>query len=165
MKVALYARVSKDEMTADGRLQNTDNQLEPMRAFCNAMGWEISAEFVDRVSGGTSDRPGFQAMLGRVRQRHFELILVWALDRFSREGMSNTLSYLKQLKEYRTALKSMQESWLDTRQEGFSELLLGIMAWVAEEERKRLAARIKAGIARKRAAGSTWGRPKKHPPQ
>lgn len=161
MKVALYARVSKDEASSDGRLQDPTNQLEPMRIFCKAMGWEISEEFVDRASGGSANRPEFQRMLGRVRQRHFDLILVWALDRFSREGMTNTLSYIKQLKEYKTGLKSLQESWLDTTHEGVAELLLAIFAWVAAEEKRKISERTKAGLAKLKAKGVKLGRPKK----
>ncbi len=160
-KVALYARVSKDELSSDGRLQDPENQLKPMREFCEAMGWHVSSEFIDRASGGSANRPEFQAMLGRVRQKHYDLVLVWALDRFCREGMTNTLSYIKQLKQYKTGLRSMQESWLDTSQEGVSELLLAIMAWVAYEEKRKISERTKAGLARVRAKGVKLGRPRK----
>ena len=159
MKVALYARVSKDEMSSDGQLQDPENQLQPMRKFCEAMQWEISKEFIDRASGGSANRPQFQAMLGEVRQRHFDIILVWALDRFSREGMTSTLSYIKQLKEYRTGLKSLQESWLDTSQEGVAELLIAIFAWVAKEEKRKISERTKAGLAKLKAKGVKLGRP------
>jgi DNA invertase Pin-like site-specific DNA recombinase len=159
MKVALYARVSKDETSSAGALQDPENQLQPMRKFCEAMQWEISKEFVDRASGGSANRPQFQAMLGEVRQRHFDLILVWALDRFSREGMSNTLSYIKQLKEYKTGLRSIQESWLDTSKEGISDLLIAFMAWIAEQEKKRISERTKAGLAKLKAKGIKLGRP------
>lgn len=158
MKVAIYARVSKDEASADGKLQDPENQLQPLRKFAEAMGWKVSEEFVDRASGGNSNRPEFQRMLGRVRQRHFDIILIWALDRFSREGMMNTLSYIRQLKEYKTGLKSLQESWLDTTQEGVAELLLGIMAWVASEEKRKISERTKAGLAKKKADGIRLGR-------
>ena len=164
MKVAIYARVSKDEAASDGSLQDPENQLIPMRKFCNAMGWEVSKEFVDRASGGNSNRPQFQTMLAEVRQRHFDLILIWALDRFSREGITNTLSYIKQLKYYKTGLKSLQESWLDTSQEGVAELLLAIMSWVAAEEKRKISERTKAALAKLKASGKKLGRPKKAPP-
>lgn len=160
-KVALYARVSKDEVASDGSVQDPENQLQPMRKFCEAMDWIITEEFVDKASGGSANRPEFQRMLGKVRQRHFDLILVWALDRFSREGMTNTLSYIKQLKEYKTSLKSIQESWLDTSQEGVAELLLAIFAWVAAEEKRKISERTKAGLAKLKAKGIKLGRPKK----
>lgn len=159
MKIALYARVSKDEASSTGALQDPENQLIPMRKFCDAMGWEISKEFVDRASGGSANRPQFQAMLGEVRQRHFDLILVWALDRFSREGMTNTLNYIKQLRDYKTGLKSIQEPWLDTRQEGVADLLLAFMSWVAQEEKRKISERTKAGLAKLKARGVKLGRP------
>ena len=158
MKIAIYARVSKDEVASDGSLQDPMNQLIPLRKYCEAMNWTISKEFIDRVSGGTSNRPQFQAMLGEVRQRHFDLILVWSLDRFSREGMTNTLAYIKQLRQYKTGLKSMQESWLDTQQEGVADLLLGIFSWVAAEERRKISERTKAGLAKLKAQGYKLGR-------
>jgi len=103
-------------------------------------------------------------MLGRVRQRHFDLILVWALDRFSREGMTNTLSYIRQLKNYKTGLKSLQESWLDTSNEGIAELLLAIFSWVAAEEKRKISERTKAGLAKLKARGVKLGRPRKKAP-
>jgi len=138
MKVALYARVSKDEMSSSGALQDPENQLQPMRKFCEAMKWEISKEFIDKASGGSANRPEFQSMLSEIKQRHFDLVLVWALERFSREGMTNTLAYIKILRNYKTGLKSLQESWLDTTQEGIAELLLAFMAWVAAEEKRKI---------------------------
>ena len=159
MKVAIYARVSKDEMSSSGAMQDPENQLVPLRKFCEAMNWTIQGEYVDRAGGGNSNRPEFQRMLSEVRQRHIDLILVWALDRFSREGMTNTLSYIKQLRQYKTALKSLQESWLDTSNEGVAELLLGIFSWVAQEEKRKISERTKAGLARRRALGMKLGRP------
>lgn len=164
MKIALYARVSKDEAAKDGSIQNPENQLEPMRSFSKAMGWTIKAEWVDRVSGGTSDRPAFKEMMGHIRQRHYDLILIWSLDRFSREGITNTLSYIEQLNKYKTGLKSMQEAWMDTTQKGVSELLLAIFAWVAEEEKRKISERTKAALARLKAKGIKLGRPKKKAP-
>jgi DNA invertase Pin-like site-specific DNA recombinase len=64
MKVALYARVSKDEASSDGKLQDPENQIIPMKKYCEAMGWEITRIFIDKCSGGSSNRPDFQAMLG-----------------------------------------------------------------------------------------------------
>lgn len=158
MKAAIYARVSKDEASSDGRMQDPANQLEPLRKYAKAMEWEAE-EFIDYASGGNSNRPEFQKMLGRVRQKHFDVVLVWALDRFSREGMTNTLAYIKQLRDHNTGLVSIQESWLDTRQQGISDLLLGIFSWVAQQEKLRISERTKAALARKKAAGAKLGRP------
>ena len=50
----------------------------------------------------------------------------------------------------RIELKSLQESWLDTTDSATSELLLLIMAWVDQQERKRLSERVKAGLKGKK---------------
>ena len=64
MKVALYARVSKKETDPLGKMyQEPMNQIEPMRKYCEDMGWEVKFEFVDRKSGADSNRPEFQKML------------------------------------------------------------------------------------------------------
>lgn len=161
MKVAIYCRVSKEEANKDGSMQDPNNQLVPLRKYAEDMKYEVTAEFIDYASGGNSNRPEFQKMLGRVRQRHFDLILVWALDRFSREGITNTLSYINQLKQYKTALKSYQETWLDTTDNGVGELLLTIMSWVAKNEKERISERTKAALSRKKANGVILGRPRK----
>ena len=160
-KVAIYARVSKDEASSAGVMQDPENQLIPLRKFAEAMDWDVKYEFVDRASGGSANRPEFRRMLSEVRQRHIDLIFVWALDRFSREPIVNTLKYIQTLKDYKCGLKSMQETWLDTSQEGVSELLLSIFAWVAHQERIKISERTKAGLARARAKGKKLGRPRK----
>lgn len=162
IKVALYARVSMDESFEDKRFQDPDNQLQPLKDFCKAMDYEVIEIYVDKMSGANPARPEFRKMMASALMRRFSGIVVWKLDRFSREGVIPTLSYIKQLKDRGIWLKSMTESWLDTSQEGITEIMMAIMSWVASEEKKKISERTKAGIARKRKAG-TWrgGRPKK----
>jgi DNA invertase Pin-like site-specific DNA recombinase len=57
MKIALYARVSKD----DGK-QDVENQLHELRQFAARSGWTVIAEYIDRASGKTADRPQFKRM-------------------------------------------------------------------------------------------------------
>jgi len=82
------------------------------------------------------------------------------LDRFSREGISNTLHYLEELTKNGVALKSLQESWLDTSDQGMGKLLIAIMSWVAQQERQRISERTKAGLERAKANGKKLGRQK-----
>ncbi len=163
VKVAIYARVSLDEQNKDSRqFQDPENQLKPLRDFCKSLGYEVVKEYIDKMSGANPARPSFRAMLADGLQRRFSGIVVWKLDRFSREGVIPTMSYIKRLKDRGIWLKSMTESWLDTSQEGITEIVLAIMSWAASEERKKISERTKAGIARRRSLGK-WkgGRPKK----
>lgn len=163
MKVALYARVSLDETDKDSkRYQEPENQLQPLRELAKALEFEVYNEYIDRESGNNPNRPEFRRMLQDALLRRFQGILVWKLDRFSREGIINTMAYIKQLKDRGVWLRSLTESWLDTKQEGISDIVLAVMSWAAAEERRKISERTKAGIARRRAIGQ-WrgGRPKK----
>jgi len=150
-KCAIYARVSTDE-------QNLDNQLEQLKTFASLQNLMVVETYTDVMSGGSANRPQFQQMLDDARLRKFNIILVWSLDRFSREGINNTLSYLKRLKNHNVSIKSLQESWLDTSDTGMGELLIAIFSWVAAQERKRISERTKAGMDR--AGKRHTGRPK-----
>jgi DNA invertase Pin-like site-specific DNA recombinase len=162
MKVAIYARVSMEE-TDDGskRYQEPKNQLVQLRQFAQAFNYEVVAEYVDRASGGDGNRPQFKQMFKDAFQMKFQGVIVWRIDRFSREGISSTLAYIERLKTSRVWLKSMSESWLDTKDANMSELILSILAWAASEERRKISERTKAGIKRLKALGQ-WmgGRPK-----
>ena len=154
MRIAVYARSSKNDESQDPR-----NQLTPLRDYAKALGGEIVQEYIDLASGGSADRANFLRMFDDADKRKFDLVLVWALDRLSREGISNTLGYLERLKRNGVALKSLQESWLDTRDDGLGQLLLAIFSWVAQQERKRIVERTKAGLERAKRQGKKLGRP------
>lgn len=161
MKVAIYGRVSTDD-----KGQDIENQLGVLRSWAFSLGFTDVVEYKDvGISGGNSNRPSFIKMRSDARQNLFKGILIWSLDRFSREGISNTLVYIQELEKHKIFLKSYQESWLSTDDQGMSRLLLAIMSWVAEFERKRIAERIKAGIQRQKNLGHyKGGRPRKKTP-
>ncbi len=142
----IYARVSTEE-------QNIDNQIEQLKTMQKQQKYIETGIYTDYIGGGSANRPQFQQMLKDARLRKFDIILVWSLDRFSREGMSNTLSYIKRLKQHKVALKSLQEPWLDTSDEGMGELLIAIFSWVAKQERLRISERTKAGLAKAKNVG------------
>jgi len=139
MFCAIYSRVSTTE-------QNIENQVKLLKKVAFEQNCKVFKVYRDKMSGGSANRPQFQQMLRDARLRKFETIYVWSLDRFSREGIKNTLSYLKQLQSQGVALKSMQESWLDTSDDGMGTLLIAIFSWVAEQDRKRISERTKAGF-------------------
>lgn len=155
-KVALYARVSLDALKDTPQFQDPENQLKPLREYAKRMNWEC-IEFVEKASGG-SNRPIFQEMIGKAIQSQFNGILVWSLDRFSREGILDTLSYIRRLKERGVWVKSLKEEWLDSASP-FAELMLAQFAWFASFERTKISERTKLALARKKAMGVKLGRP------
>lgn len=143
------------------RFQDPENQLQPLKEFAERMEWNVKFVFVDKKSGADSNRPGFKRMLAEARQHHFDLLLVWSLDRFSREPLLNTLSYVQQLKKHNISLRSFTEN-IDTSETGTQELIMIILMWLSQEERNKISRRTKAGIQRRKNLG-VWkgGRPKK----
>ncbi len=86
MKAAIYARVSTDK-------QELENQLQALHAFARKRGYTIGQAFCDVATGKHSNREEFNKMMRAAVQRKFDVILVWALDRLSREGMSKTVKW------------------------------------------------------------------------
>lgn len=164
MKVAIYARVSLEEGNKDDRrYQEPENQLEPLREWAKRQGWEVYNEYVDRGSGADPNRPRFKEMLQEGMLLRFDVILVWKLDRLTREPLFVAVGRIQKLKERGIGIMSMTEEWLNTSKSNpMADLLIAIMSWAAAEERRKISERTKAGIARRRNIGQ-WkgGRPKK----
>jgi DNA invertase Pin-like site-specific DNA recombinase len=80
VKIALYARVS----TAD-KGQDPEMQLRELREYCERRQWTITNEFVDvGVSGAKDSRPQLNKLMAAAKQRRFDAVLVWKLDRLGR---------------------------------------------------------------------------------
>jgi DNA invertase Pin-like site-specific DNA recombinase len=153
MKPALYLRVSTDK-------QETDNQALQLRDFAPKQGWQIVEEYVDYETGSKGDRPEFQRMFKDASRRKFDLVLFWALDRLSREGVYQTLQHLNRLESYGVGFRSFTEPYFDSCGV-FKDAVIAIMATLAKQERIKRAERTRAGLARLRAAGKRLGRPAK----
>ena len=105
-QVVLYARVSTRE-SADR--QHVENQLRELRDFCGKQGWEVVGEYIDHESGTKADREQFKLLFTHAHQRQFDAVVFWALDRFSREGVRETLNHLNRLESAGVSFFSFTE--------------------------------------------------------
>jgi DNA invertase Pin-like site-specific DNA recombinase len=151
MKIALYLRVSTDK-------QETENQAIQLRAFAAKQDWQVVHEYCDYESGSKSDRVEFQRMFKDASQRKFDLVLFWALDRLSREGVYQTLQHLNQLESHGVGFRSFTEPYFDSCGV-FKDAVIAIMATLAKQERVKRSERTRAGLARIKASGKILGRP------
>jgi DNA invertase Pin-like site-specific DNA recombinase len=87
------------------------------------------------------------------------LVVFWALDRFSREGVLPTLNHLQRLDSWGVAWRSYTEQYIDSTGI-FKEAVIAIMATIAKQENLRRSERILAGLARAKRNGSKLGRPR-----
>src|SRR5215469_5164388 len=151
LRAGIYARVSTGK-------QDNGNQLIQLREFAAKQGWQVVAEFVDVVSGsGKKDRSQFDAMMLAASQRQFDVLLFWKLDRLSREGVRRTLAYLERLDSWGVRWRSFMEPFFDSC--GIMrDVVISIMATLAEQERVNISDRTKAGLRRARKAGKVLGR-------
>lgn len=154
MRIGIYARVSTKD-----KGQDTENQLAQLRQFAATQNWTIAHEYVDHATGKHSDREQFQRLFTDASQRKFDLVLFWGLDRFSREGVRETLNHLQMLSSYGVGFRSFTEQYLDSCGI-FKDAVLAILAVIAKQERVRLSERTLAGLETARRKGRVGGRPK-----
>ncbi len=152
-KVSIYVRVS----TGD---QDTANQELALTEWAKNRGYVVVAIYSEEESAW---KTGHQRELARLLQdarkkRKFDVMLVWALDRLSREGSLAILSLVNRLKICGVKVISYQESWTEAPGE-LAELLYALTGWVARMESHRRSERTKAGLARVKALGKRLGRP------
>jgi DNA invertase Pin-like site-specific DNA recombinase len=167
MRVAIYVRVSTNGKNGNGdeasrrHYQDTDNQLLQLREWCGKAGHEIVEEYVERVSGGKGKqkRSEFARMFEDAHKQRFDIVLCWALDRFSREGMVPTIGHLQRLAAAGVGFHSYTEPMLSTDNEMIRDIVLVVMCSLAKQERLRHVERIHAGIARARFKGTQSGKP------
>ena len=140
-------------------MQDNTNQLAVLIKWANQRGYEVVKVYEEEESAW---RNGHQKELANLiedaRKRKFQAILVWALDRLSREGALAILSLVQKLSFHGVKVLSYQESWTEAPGE-MAELLYALTGWVARMESQRRSERTKAGLARVRAQGRQLGRP------
>ena len=154
-RVAIYARVSTDKKS-----QDPENQLQQLRTWCERMDYDIAAEYVEHESGakGRDQRPQCAQLFVDAARREFDMVLVWALDRFSRNGLTSTVIDLQRLNSHGVGFHSYSEPHLSTDNELVRDVLLAVLASLAKLERQKISERTKAGLERARASGKRLGR-------
>src|SRR5216683_6575976 len=151
IRAAIWARVSTRE-------QETENQLAKLREWAQQRGWPVEVEYVLQESAfNGKHRAQLAQALQDARVGRYQVLLVWALDRLSREGIEAMLSTMRQFRERGVRVLSLQESWTDGPPE-MQELLTSFFAWIAQQESMRRGERIRAGLERRRRDGKPVGR-------
>lgn len=152
MIAAIYVRVSTDQ-------QNTDNQLPHLKDWAIRRGMNIGEIYSEKASAWESGHQReFARLIGDAYKRKFDCILVWALDRVSREGPLTILRLIHKLNTWGIKLYSYQESWTEAPGD-LGDILYSIAAWVAKMYSDRISVNTKAGIERRRRSGLRIGRP------
>jgi DNA invertase Pin-like site-specific DNA recombinase len=147
-RAALYLRVS----TVD---QHPETQLHDLRQMAAQRGYEVVAEFTDRISGTKAKRPGLDAMMSDARRGRFDVVLVWACDRIAR-STRHFLAVLDDLNRLNIEFISFREQ-IDTGGP-LGRAIVIIIGAIAELERSLIVERVRAGMRRARLEGRHIGR-------
>jgi len=150
MRCAIYGRVSTQD-------QDFTRQLEELREFVERMDWELIAEFTDKLSGAKRSRPGLDSMMDSASRREFDVVAVWALDRFGRSTL-HTLELIDRLDALGIHFRSYMQAAVDTTSPT-GKLVLTVLAAVAEMEREQIRERVRSGLAAAKRRGQRLGRP------
>lgn len=151
-----YARVST-------RDQNEARQLDALSAS------GITSVFVDKASGKDFDRPEYKRMVRKLKEG--DCVYVVSLDRLGRDYAEIQEQWRLITKKKKANICVMDMPLLDTRKGGdllgtfIADLVLQILAYVAQVEREAIRKRAAEGIACARARGVRFGRPRWTPPE
>ncbi len=137
-----YLRVSTAKQGQSGL--GLDAQRKAVTDFLNGGHWSLIAEYVEIESGANDERPKLAEALARCRLHNATLVIA-KLDRLSRDA-----AFLLGLQKagVRFVAADMPEA---------NEMVVGIMAVVAQAERKMISARTKAALQAAKARGAKLG--------
>lgn len=154
-KSAIYIRVSTHHQIDKDSLPLQKQDLVNYSKFVLGIGnYEI---FEDAgLSAKNTDRPAFQDMMARVRKNEFTHVLVWKIDRISR----NLLDFCDMYNEFKKCNVNFisKNEQFDTSS-AMGEAMLKIILVFAELERKLTAERVKATMLARAEEGKWNGAP------
>ncbi len=106
MKAVIYARYSSDNQ----REESIEGQIRECTEYAKKKGITIVRHYIDRAfSAKTDNRPEFQNMIRDSAKKQFDMVIVWKLDRFSRNRYDSA-RYKSQLKKNGVKVVSATES-------------------------------------------------------
>ena len=138
----LYFRVSTDRQGASGL--GIEAQRAAVAGFLNGGPWKVAAEFVEVESGKNNDRAELAKAIKACRVYGARLLIA-KLDRLSRDA------------HFLLGLEKAGVDFVAADMPNANRLTVGIMAMVAEEERRMISTRTKAALAAAKARGVKLG--------
>ena len=137
--------------------QNPEAQLQDLRRYATARGFEVLGEYVDvGVSGRKERRPGLDRVMALARARAVDAVLVAGFDRFGR-SLAHLVRALEEFQHLGVGFMSLREQ-LDLGSPS-GRVMFAVIAAMAEFERELIRERVLAGMRRARERGTRSGNP------
>ena len=153
-RVAIYGRVSTEH---EAQLSAFENQQAWYEGVAQQHpDWVVVERYFDEGITGTAaqKRPAFMRMREDAGQKKFDLVITREVCRFARNTV-DTLTVTRELKQLGVEVYFIQDNiWT---MDGDGELRLSIMATLAQEESRKISARVLGGQAISRERGVLYG--------
>ena len=150
VRVGIYLRISEDR---DGLQTATARQLADCRASCEARGWDVGDVFEDvdiSAFSTKAKRPEFERMLGALRDEAIDGVVVWKLDRLTRQ--QRDLARVMDACEARSGFIASVTEPIDTR-ETYGQFVAELLVAQARMESANTSVRSRRKAQEHRDAG------------
>jgi site-specific DNA recombinase len=151
MRAIIYARVSTDEQ---GDNFSLPSQIDACRTYATERGMQVVAELQDVQSGAVLERPGLARARELAHQRQIDAVIVYSLDRLSR-NVAHTLLLRDELTEAGVTLHTCTRGQASDTPEG--RMFDTLESAFAEYERLKIRERMMRGKRQKAANGQVVG--------
>ena len=149
MKIAIYIRVSKNDL-------KPENQRLELERYAEAMGYDFVT--IEEIESTRKTRPIKNKLFQDAIARKYDLIIIWKLDRWAR-SLQELINDLNILKQHNVQFFSLKDN-IKLDDNPSNMLMIHILGAFAEFERAIIRERTMTGLARARAEGKKLGRPK-----
>ncbi|TXH18124.1 MAG: recombinase family protein [Hyphomicrobiaceae bacterium] len=154
-RTALYIRVSTERQATEGF--SLDAQKQRLLDYCSAHQWHVGDDhiYVDAgISGKTTNRPAFQAMLQAAQDGEIRRVVAVKLDRVAR-NTKDFLATVETLQAYGCSLALIQEGFDTSTPQG--KFAITMFAAMAELEASMIGERVSSGRKQKASEGGYNG--------
>lgn len=150
-RVAIYIRVSTLDQAQNG--YSLEAQEKALRKWCEEKGHAVYDLYADRGISGKDikHRPGMGRLLEDAKDGKFDIVLFWALSRFTR-SVSDLYDAMSSFKKWDIAMISYTEAAFDTSTP-MGRAMIGIVGVFAQLERELTGERVQAAMAERAAQG------------
>ena len=151
VRCAIYTRVSTDQ-GLEQDFNSLDAQYEASQAYIRSQahgGWALLRGKYDDggFSGGTTERPALQRLLGDVRAGKIDVIVVYKVDRLTR-SLADFAKLVELFDQHNVSFVSVTQQFNTTTSMG--RLTLNVLLSFAQFEREVTSERIRDKIAASR---------------
>ena len=138
VKIAIYSRKSK----FTGKGESIENQIQLCKEYAEShfKNPDFTIYFDEGFSGGNADRPQFQKMLRDAKEKKFDVLVCYRLDRVSR-NIADFSALIEELQEHGISFVSIREQFDTSTPMG--RAMMYIASVFAQLERETIAERIK----------------------